>query len=55
MNAQLKGAIRHALTFGGGYAVAKGWLDEGLMLELVGASMTLIGGVWSIFAKEKKG
>lgn len=50
-----KGLIRHLLTFAGGYAVAKGYLDEGTMLELVGAITTVVGTVWSLWAKEKGG
>ena len=51
---QILGLIRHILTFGGGVLVAKGILDEGVATELVGALITLIGGVWSAAAPEKK-
>jgi len=52
---QVLGFVRHILTFGGGYAVARGWLDEQTMLSLVGAGVTVVGFVWSMFfAPEKK-
>lgn len=45
------GVLRHALTFGGGYAVAKGYLDEANIEAVIGAVITLVGTVWSIAAK----
>lgn len=47
------GLVRHVLTFGGGYAVAQGWLDEETMTALVGALITVGGAVWSFMAPEK--
>jgi hypothetical protein len=46
------GIVRHALTFVGGVLVAKGLVDSAMAQELSGAVLTLIGGVWSIFAKK---
>lgn len=48
----LLGFIRHALTFGGGFAVAKGLIDPELLTEAVGALVTLVGVFLS--AKDKK-
>lgn len=48
------GLIRHALTFGGGFLVAKGYLDEASVGELVGAVTTVIGIVWSGLSKSDK-
>ena len=45
------GVIRHILTFGGGLLVAKGTIEEPMMLEAVGSIITLIGIVWSIRQK----
>ena len=45
------GLFRHVLTFMGGILVAKGILDEGMLTDLVGAIITLAGGVWSITSK----
>ena len=51
---QVLGIIRHVLTFAGGILVAKGLASEALSQELVGATITLIGGIWSIIEKTKK-
>ena len=51
---QIMGFVRHVLTFAGGWAVAQGWLDEGSMMEIVGAVVTIVGAAWSFFAPEKK-
>lgn len=48
---QILGIVRHVLTFAGGLAVAKGIVDQGMMLELVGGAVTVIGGIWSILDK----
>jgi hypothetical protein len=50
---QVLGIVRHILTFGGGILVAKGLLDEGMVAEISGAVITLIGAIWSIVAKNK--
>lgn len=50
---QVLGIIRHVLTFAGGILVAKGLASEALSQELVGATITLIGGIWSIIEKNK--
>jgi hypothetical protein len=47
------GVVRHVLTFGGGFLVAKGWLDADTLTQGVAALATLIGLGWSIFAKRK--
>lgn len=52
---QILGIIRHILTFGGGWLVASGALDEVTVANGVGALVTIIGIVWSaFFAPEKK-
>jgi hypothetical protein len=47
------GLIRHGLTFLGGVLVTQGVIDSELFLELSGAAMTLIGGIWSVIDKNK--
>lgn len=47
------GFIRHVLTFGGGSLVAAGTVDETMMLEAVGALVTLIGVAWSVWDKKR--
>ena len=44
---KISGVIRHLLTFGAGYLVAKGIVDEATSVELVGAVMTVVGVIWS--------
>ena len=45
------GILRHTLTFVGGILVAKGIVDETVISEVVGALITVIGGVWSVLIK----
>jgi hypothetical protein len=47
------GLLRHLLTFGGGYVVAKGWFDEATMNSVVAALITIVGAGWSVIAKRK--
>lgn len=51
---QLLGVLRHILTFLGGILVVKGWIDESLIPETVGAISTLVGTIWSVFAKKSE-
>jgi len=46
------GVIRHILTFGGGFVVAQGFVDQSMVSDAVGALMTLIGLGWSIYDKK---
>ena len=50
---QIMGVVRHVLTFGGGFLVAKDWLDAGMLETAVGAVVALVGVAWSAFAKKK--
>jgi hypothetical protein len=50
---QILGIIRHALTFAGGILITKGIVDDATFAELSGAALTLIGGIWSIVAKNR--
>lgn len=50
---QILGAIRHTLTFIGGFVIAKGLLEEGVVVEIIGGVVTLVGTVWSIVDKIK--
>lgn len=49
---KILGIIRHVLTFGGGYVVAKGWLTETSLPDVIGAVMTITGAVWSVADKK---
>lgn len=48
---QVLGVVRHTLTFVGGVLIAKGIIDNALAQELIGATLTLIGGIWSVVSK----
>lgn len=49
---QAFGILRHALTFIGGAVVAKGYVDQAAVTEIIGAVMTLAGAVWSVIDKK---
>ena len=51
---KIAGVIRHVMTFGGGYAVSKGWIDESMVPELIGAVIAVFGVIWSFAAKKEK-
>lgn len=53
MNDKILGIIRHGLTFLGGVLVTQGVMDDAMFVELFGAAMTLIGGIWSVIDKNK--
>lgn len=46
---QVFGIIRHTLTFIGGIIIIKGISNEAIIDEAIGATMTAIGAIWSIF------
>jgi hypothetical protein len=48
------GVARHLLTFGAGYLVARGFLDESTAEVLIGAVLNIIGVSWSIYDKNKR-
>jgi hypothetical protein len=50
---QINGLIRHALTIVGGALVAKGVIEEEIMMDCVGIAMSIVGVVWSVKAKVK--
>jgi len=50
---QINGLIRHALTIIGGALVAKGIIEEEIMMDCVGIAMSVVGVVWSVRAKKK--
>lgn len=49
---QVLGMVRHGLTFLGGLLVTKGLMDAGMVQEVLGAVMTLVGAAWSITSKK---
>jgi len=53
MNDSIKSIVRHGLSFGGGFLVAKGHLSADQVAELAGAAATLIGTIWSIWRNKQ--
>ena len=51
MNLFTAGILRHILTTAGGVLVAKGYLEEGMLQEVIGAVLTLAGVAWSMWEK----
>lgn len=49
---KVMGMVRHLLTFFGGIIVSYGLAENAIVHEIVGALITVIGGVWSISAKK---
>lgn len=49
---QIYGILRHVLTTAGGALVAKGVVDEAMMLEGVGIVMSIVGFAWSYISKK---
>jgi len=49
---QILGIVRHSITFIGGVLVMKGLVDETIVTEIVGGSVTLAGAIWSIIVKK---
>lgn len=48
------GLVRHVLTFGGGYFVAKGYTDTATAETLISALVALGGAVWSVVDKKSR-
>ena len=50
---QIWGIVRTILAAGGGYIVAKGWVDNATIQSVIGALGTIFIAVWSVWAKKK--
>ena len=53
MNPAFSSLVRHGLTAAGGFLVAKGLASADQVGELVGAIITIVGTVWSIWRNRK--
>ncbi len=51
---KILGLIRHTLTFVGAVYVTKGIIDESLLEDIIGGTITLSSAIWSVIAKNKK-
>ena len=49
---QVEGVIRHGITTIGGFLIAKGFIDEVILTEVIGAALSIVGIVWSIINKK---
>lgn len=45
--------VRHVLTFGGGYLVTSGLIDNGQLELATGAICTIVGVAWSVWQKRQ--
>ena len=54
MSDKISGLLRHILTFVGGYLVTAGIIDEAMLMEVVGAIITIIGFAGSCIGKDNK-
>jgi hypothetical protein len=50
--AKFLGLVRHVLTLAGGLLLAKGYLEENQLNELIGGVLSLFGTGWSIASKK---
>ncbi|MBR1230194.1 hypothetical protein JQ600_35455 [Bradyrhizobium sp. AUGA SZCCT0176] len=48
---QISSILRHILTFGGGFIVAKGWISAEALPGIVGGIITIGGVIWGMFNK----
>lgn len=53
MQSAILALLRHILTFIGGTLVAKGWLSEESLMEIIGALVTLLSTGWMLASKAK--
>jgi hypothetical protein len=53
MNDSIKSIVRHGLSFGGGFLVAKGLVTVDQANELAGAIITVLGVGWSVWNNRK--
>jgi hypothetical protein len=48
---QISSILRHILTFGGGFIVAKGWISAEALPGIIGGIITVGGVIWGFFNK----
>lgn len=51
--AQVSGLLQRVLMFGGGFAVAKGWISQELLVQIVGALVGLGGVAWGAWVNRE--
>jgi hypothetical protein len=50
---QIESLVRHGLTITAGILVAKGFIDESIVPEIIGLGLTIVAIVWSFKSKTK--
>lgn len=50
---EIWGIVRAILAAGGGYLVAKGYLDNATLMTILGALGTIFVAVWSVWVKRR--
>ena len=53
MNPNISSLLRHGLSALGGFLVAKGLASADQVSEIAGATVTLVGAVWSIWKNKQ--
>lgn len=48
---QISSILRHILTFGGGFIVARGWINAETLASIIGAILTVGGAIWAYYNK----
>jgi hypothetical protein len=51
---EILGIVRTLLSAIGGYAVAKGLLDQATMITIAGAAASIVVAIWSVISKRPK-
>lgn len=51
VSAMIHSVLRHILTFGAGYLVSRGYLDEATSQQAIGYLVGLGGVLWGIYEK----
>ena len=55
MNPAIIGSItRHILSVAGGFAMAKGWVDEATMQAIIGGAASSAAAYWSYVEKKRR-
>jgi hypothetical protein len=51
---QIFGIIRHLLTSVGGVIVTNGYISDGMVAEITGSIIAIVGVIWSVLSKKKE-